>query len=139
MNEADPRIELRIARQTFFDAGHSDQNQTDAAMIKDVSHLLKPCHLEPIRFLDDESSSRIRQGVGHSRRAIPLFIKRILHFVLVQREMESAFPVSEYIAISRAQFGRHRPPIDCNRFQKKKSGWLVPRTDGPLTPQNETG
>ena len=80
MNEADPGVELRIACQTFFDAGHSDQNQTDAAMVKDVSHLFKPRHLQPIRFVDDEQSSRIRQGDGHSHRAIPLFVKSILRF-----------------------------------------------------------
>jgi hypothetical protein len=79
MDEADTRVELRVAGQTLFEARHPDQNQTAAPVVKDVPHLLKPCHLEPIRFIDDEQSSRIRQGAGHSHRTIPLLVKGNLH------------------------------------------------------------
>ena len=78
MDESNARVELWIARETLFDARHPDQNQTDAPVVKDVPHLLKPCHFEPIRFVDDKQSSRIRRGAGHSHRAIPLLIESIL-------------------------------------------------------------
>ena len=54
MDEADTRVRLRVACQTLFEARHSDQNQTDAPVVKDVPNLFKPCHLEPIRFIDDK-------------------------------------------------------------------------------------
>ena len=78
MDEADTGVELRVAGKTLFDAWHPDQNQTDAPTVKDAPHLLKPSHFKPIRFVDDEQSCRIKQGAGHSHRAIPLLMESIL-------------------------------------------------------------
>jgi hypothetical protein len=47
-------------------------------VVKDVPHLLQPCHFEPVRFIDYKQSSRIRRGAGNSHRAIPLLIESIL-------------------------------------------------------------
>ena len=83
MDEADTGVELWVTGQTFFDARHSDQHQTDAPMVKDVPHLLKPYHFEPIRFVDDEQSCWIRQSARHSHRAIPLLIESIPRLLIV--------------------------------------------------------
>ena len=65
----------------FLKPWNSDQNQPDAPMVKDVPHLLKPCHLEPICFIDYEQSCRIRQGVSHSHGTIPLLMEGILRLL----------------------------------------------------------
>jgi hypothetical protein len=61
MNEADPRVELRVASQPFFHAWHSDQNQPEPPTVENIPYLLQPRHSQPVRFIDDEQGS----GIGH--------------------------------------------------------------------------
>ncbi len=45
MNEANARVELRVASQAFFHAGHSDQNQAETPAVKNIPAILAgPLH-----------------------------------------------------------------------------------------------
>ena len=59
MNETDAGVELRIARQALFEAGHADQNHSDPALIKNAPCLLQSGDLEPVGFVDDQQRGRI--------------------------------------------------------------------------------
>src|SRR5260370_6023802 len=124
MDETDTRVELRVAGQTLFDARHSDQNQTDTPMVKDVPHLLQPCLFEPIRFVDDEQSCRIRQSASYSHRAIPLLIKSILHLESLVISVTIWVPLRVAQLFGAMKEARHSRlfvptyPFDCDSMQQ---------------------
>src|ERR1035441_8997514 len=59
VNEADRKVQLRIASHALFDAGHTDQNHSNPALIKKASCLLQSGDLEPVGFVDDQQRGRI--------------------------------------------------------------------------------
>jgi hypothetical protein len=40
MDEADTRVELQVASQAFFHAGHSDQNQGETPTVENIPYLV---------------------------------------------------------------------------------------------------
>lgn len=59
VHEADAGVELRIASQAFFKAGHTDQDHSNPTLIKDAPSLLQSRHFESVRFIDDQQRGRI--------------------------------------------------------------------------------
>jgi hypothetical protein len=45
VDEADPRVQLRVAREPLLEAGHADEHQTDVATIVHAAQLLEPSGL----------------------------------------------------------------------------------------------
>jgi hypothetical protein len=54
VDESDPAVELGVAGQAFFDAGHADQDQADAGPVVVVAELFQRRCLEPVRLVDDQ-------------------------------------------------------------------------------------
>ena len=54
VDEPDPAVELRVPGETFFDAGHTDQDHAEAAAVVVVAELLQGRGLEPVGLVDDE-------------------------------------------------------------------------------------
>src|SRR5271169_5571374 len=59
MDEADAGIELRIARETFPQSRHADQDQTNFLHIKNRAYLLQARHPQAIRLIDHDEGGRI--------------------------------------------------------------------------------
>ena len=59
MDKADPRIELRISRQAFFQPRHPDQYQSNFPGIEGRAHLLQACHPQAVRFIDHDEGGRV--------------------------------------------------------------------------------
>jgi hypothetical protein len=54
VDESDPAVELGVAGQAFFDAGHADQDQADAGPVVVVAELFQRRCLEPVCLVDDQ-------------------------------------------------------------------------------------
>jgi hypothetical protein len=54
VDEPDPAAELRVPGETFFGAGHADQDHAEAAAVVVVAKLLQGRGLEPVGLVDDE-------------------------------------------------------------------------------------
>ena len=52
VGEADPAIELRIAFQFSFQAGHPDQNHADTGPVENIAHILKALRRKAFGFID---------------------------------------------------------------------------------------
>jgi hypothetical protein len=102
MDEADPRVELRVAGKTLFDAWDPDQNQTDAPTVKDVPHLLKPSHFKPnIPDTRSRSWSASQQCVAWPRPRSSTGIS-VLRQDELDRPCESSLPNPGYRRMSVA-------------------------------------
>ena len=78
MDEADTGIELWVVCQMLFKARHPDQDQANTPTVKNVAGLVKSCHFEPVRLIDNEQGSGIRHVTAHTHGTITLFVKSIL-------------------------------------------------------------
>lgn len=54
MGEADPAIELRVAFQFAFQAGHADQDDADAGAVEDIADLFEALGREMLGLVDDK-------------------------------------------------------------------------------------
>ena len=64
VDEADPAVELRVAGEALFDAGHADEDHAELAAVVVVAELLQCGGLEPVGLVDDEQLDEGRQGMG---------------------------------------------------------------------------
>ena len=56
MDEADPRIELREASDSLFDAGHADQHHAYTSLVEDGPDGFEAVHVQSIRFIHENQS-----------------------------------------------------------------------------------
>ena len=54
VDEPDPAVELGVAGEAFFEAGHADQDQADAGPVVVVAELFQRRGLEPVGLVDDQ-------------------------------------------------------------------------------------
>lgn len=54
VGETDATVELRVAGQTFFDAGHSDEDDAHGVPIEIVADLFEAGGLEAVCLVDNE-------------------------------------------------------------------------------------
>ena len=54
VGESDAAVELGVAREALFDAGHADEDRAHGVPVVIVPHLFEAGGLEPVGFVDDE-------------------------------------------------------------------------------------
>ncbi len=54
VREADPAIELGVAREALFDAGHADQDDAHVVAVAIVADLLETGRFRTVGLVDDE-------------------------------------------------------------------------------------
>ncbi len=72
VDKADAGVKLRITSQVLFNAGHTDQNHSDPALIKNAPCLLQTSHFEPVGFVYDQQRGRIRDQGCYPHRTMAL-------------------------------------------------------------------
>ena len=121
MDEADPRIELRIAGKSLFDARHADQHEADVIAIEKVAQLLEAGHTQPVGFVDQDQlhrcQLRARQCCGRDRlrrcrgwrRAHPVnnqqFLKTMLIFGSLFRHQRRVLYATFGLVAQQAESG----------------------------------
>ena len=54
VDEADPRVELGVARQTLLEARHADEHQPETTPVGAIAQLFERGQLQPVGFIDDQ-------------------------------------------------------------------------------------
>ncbi len=54
MNEADPRVQLRVAGQSFLESGHADQHHAHLSTVVEVAQLLETCRFQSVGFVNHQ-------------------------------------------------------------------------------------
>jgi hypothetical protein len=70
VDESDPAVELGVAGEAFFDAGHADQDEPDACPVVVVAELLERGGLEPVGFVDDQQFGEGPVGLAEAGAGI---------------------------------------------------------------------
>ena len=76
VSEADAAVQLGVARQAPFDAGHADQDHAHGVPVVVVADLLQAGGLEPVGLIDDEQLGEPgREGLGvHERVDVAVLV-----------------------------------------------------------------
>ena len=61
VDEADPRIQLRIAGKALFDARHTNDHQAELAAIKKIAQLFEARRFQSVGFVDDQQLERMQE------------------------------------------------------------------------------
>ena len=61
MDEADPRVQLRVAGESFLQTRHTNEHDSNVSAIVEVTELFKARGFETVGFIDDEQVGRLAQ------------------------------------------------------------------------------
>ena len=59
MDEADPRVQLGVAGESFLQTRHADEHHPDVSAIVELTELLEARRLESVGFVDQEQVGRL--------------------------------------------------------------------------------